>query len=202
MLRADFFERFGMLVVKEFLDDETCRRLRRAVRTAVPTRAAVWNKEIGKIVDEDARRTTRAKVTKRIESFVERRLLALRPRVARHFGVTLRGVQTPQFLVYGPGDFFECHSDSNPDPNAPRYLQERCVTAVLFLNGSRRRRGGEASTGGGLTFPGLIEEPRLKSRGFPVQAEAGTLIAFRSELAHGVTPVSCGERYTVVGWYV
>lgn len=202
MLRADFFARFGMLVVEEFLDDEACRRLRLEVRRAAPTPAAVWKKEAGKVVDEGARRTTRAKVTKRTEAFVERRLLALRPRLECHFGVTLRGVQTPQFLVYRPGDFFECHADNDSDPGAPPYLQERRISAILFLNGGTRRRQGSVSNGGGLTFSGLIDDPRLKSRGFQVQAEAGTLIAFRSELAHAVTPVTGGQRYSVVTWFV
>jgi SM-20-related protein len=201
MLRADFFARLGMLVVEDFLDGESCRTLRREVRESASTPAAVW-KEDEKVVDAEARRTTRAKVAKAIEARVKRKLLELRPRLERHFGVSLRGVQRPQFLIYRPGDFFECHVDNDTDPGSPRYLRQRCISAVLFLNGPRRSGDQEVSTGGGLTFPGLIDDPRLKLRGFRVRAEAGLLIAFRSNLAHAVSPVTHGARYTVVSWYV
>jgi len=201
MLRADFFARLGMLVVEDFLDGESCRKLRHEVRESASTPAAVW-KENGKVVDEEARRTTRAKVTKTTESLVKRKLLALRPRLEGHFGVPLRGVQRPQFLIYRPGDFFECHVDNDTDPGSPRYLRQRRISAVVFLNGRRRSGDHKVSTGGGLTFRGLIDDPRLKSRGFRVMAETGLLIAFRSNLAHAVTPLAHGARYTVVTWYV
>jgi predicted 2-oxoglutarate/Fe(II)-dependent dioxygenase YbiX len=35
----------------------------------------------------------------------------------------------------------------------------------------------------------------------PVIGEPGTLVAFRSETTHEVTPVTHGQRYTIVSWY-
>jgi predicted 2-oxoglutarate/Fe(II)-dependent dioxygenase YbiX len=201
MLKASFFSRLGMLTVENFLDDEACARLRRAARRATTVEAHVW-KNGEKIVDEDARRATQAKVGQEVEAFVESRLLELCPRVERHFDVKLRGLQPLQFLIYRPGDFFECHSDNDPDSEAPSYLRERKVSVVIFLNGKRRADGATTSTGGGLTFPGLIDDPRLSSYGFQVEAETGLLIAFRSSLAHAVSPVLRGERYRIVSWYV
>ncbi|MER9409217.1 2OG-Fe(II) oxygenase [Mesorhizobium sp. M0589] len=29
----------------------------------------------------------------------------------------------------------------------------------------------------------------------------GSLVAFRSETTHEVTPVTCNERFTIVSWY-
>jgi SM-20-related protein len=197
MLKADFFARFGMLVVENFLDQDACRMLRREVRRSIAAPAAVVRKG-EKLVDEGARRTTRAQVTKRTESCVRSKLLALRSRLESHFGVKLRGIQQPQFLIYRPGDFFECHSDNDLGRHAPRYLRERRISAVLFLNGSARGR----ERGGGLTFPGLIDHARLRARSFQVQAQTGTLIAFRSDAAHAVAPVTGRDRYTVVTWFV
>src|SRR6266540_4352401 len=98
MLKASFFSRFGMLAVEKFLDVETCANLRRALRRARTVDAHVW-KNGEKLVDEGARRATQAKVSPQVEASVEKRFLALRPRVERHFGVKLRGVQRPQFLI-------------------------------------------------------------------------------------------------------
>src|SRR5205085_1516987 len=41
------------------------------------------------------------------------------------------------------------------------------------------------------------------SREPPVRADAqpGTLVAFRAETTHEVTPVTHGERFTIVSWY-
>lgn len=198
MLKAGFFARFGMLVVERFIDETTCARLRREVRKAAGERAAVW-KDGESVVDPTARRTTRAEVSDAARSIVVRRLMALKPRIEHHFSLSLRGVQRPQFLVYRAGDFFECHSDDNPAPAAPEYLRERRVSAVVFLNGDGR---GGISTGGSLTFPGLVRDPRLAGCGFPVLGETGLLIAFPSGLAHAVSPVTRGARYSVVAWFV
>jgi predicted 2-oxoglutarate/Fe(II)-dependent dioxygenase YbiX len=198
VLKAEFFTRFGMLVVDRFIDEATCARLRREVGKAACERAAVW-RDGESVVDPTARRTTRAEISDAARSIVERRLMALKPRLERHFSLALRGIQKPQFLVYQPGDFFECHSDDNPTSAGPEYLRERRVSAVVFLNGGRR---GRASAGGSLTFPGLVRDPRLAGCGFPVLGRTGLLIAFRSSLAHAVSPVCRGARYTVVAWFV
>jgi SM-20-related protein len=47
----------------------------------------------------------------------------------------------------------------------------------------------------------LVRDPRWQSVGFGVEGEEGLLIAFRSDLLHEVTPVTHGERYTLVSWF-
>jgi predicted 2-oxoglutarate/Fe(II)-dependent dioxygenase YbiX len=37
--------------------------------------------------------------------------------------------------------------------------------------------------------------------GLPLAGEAGLLIAFPSHLVHSVSPVTAGERYTLVTWF-
>jgi predicted 2-oxoglutarate/Fe(II)-dependent dioxygenase YbiX len=46
-----------------------------------------------------------------------------------------------------------------------------------------------------------MEDREGGSIGLPVTGEAGSLIAFPSDMVHEVTPVSRGERYTVVSWF-
>jgi predicted 2-oxoglutarate/Fe(II)-dependent dioxygenase YbiX len=63
---------------------------------------------------------------------------------------------------------------------------------VLFLNDRSTYGGGE------LTFHG--EYPNWTER-HVAPASAGTLVAFRSEMTHEVTPLTYGDRYTAVTWY-
>jgi SM-20-related protein len=46
-----------------------------------------------------------------------------------------------------------------------------------------------------------MDDERARSVGFPLIGEAGLLLAFRPNLVHEVTPVTHGERCTVVTWF-
>ena len=198
MLSGAFFERFGMLVIDDFLDRETCAGLLRAARSAKSKPAEVWS-EGETHVDREARRTERADVSRAVRDDVERRLLAIKPRVERHFRVKLKAVQAPQFLIYRRGDFFECHTDDGQKRGTPDYLRRRRISVVVSLGGGRAN--GKGSAGGALVFPGLLDDPRLRGREFAPIRRPGQLIAFRAGVVHGVTPVVRGSRFTIVSWY-
>ena len=125
----------------------------------------------------------------------------LLPDVSEHLQVEVSGVQNPQFLIYREGDFFRRHRDSNPDPEAAKFARERQVSAVVFLNGESSEATTDSYEGGALTLYGLMDNGQGGSIGLPVTGETGSLIAFPSDLLHEVTPVSRGERYTVVSWF-
>jgi SM-20-related protein len=129
---------------------------------------------------------------------VAARLLALKPAAEKHFRLRLSGSRPPQFLVYRPGDFFRRHRDSSADPGAGEAATGRKVSAVAFLNGAE---GEDGYGGGALVFYGLLDDPRGEQVGFPLTPEAGLLVAFRSDVIHEVTPVTHGERCTVVSWF-
>jgi predicted 2-oxoglutarate/Fe(II)-dependent dioxygenase YbiX len=198
MLSGAFFERFGMLVIDDFLDRETCARLVRAARSANTKAAEVWSEGETR-VDREARRTARANVSRAVRDDVERRLLAIKPRVERHFRVRLNGLQAPQFLIYRRGDFFECHTDDGQERGTPGYLRRRRISVVISLGRDGTKR--PSSTGGALVFPGLFDDPRLRGREFAPIRRPGQLIAFRAGVVHGVSPVVRGSRFTIVGWY-
>ena len=129
------------------------------------------------------------------------KLLEAVPGLAKHFERGLVGMQAPQFLVYREGDFFRPHEDDSEKPDAPDFVRQRSVSAVVFLNGATP--GDPAGySGGSLTFFGLMDDsPSGESVGLPLAGETGLLVAFPSHLVHSVSPVTAGERYTLVSWF-
>jgi predicted 2-oxoglutarate/Fe(II)-dependent dioxygenase YbiX len=67
---------------------------------------------------------------------------------------------------------------------------------VLFLSNESETPQAGAHCGGSLVFTDLSSGS--KSR---VVGEPGMLIAFRAETTHEITPVTHGERYSIVSWY-
>lgn len=201
MPEADFFARIGLFVTRDFLDASEMTRLLTEARSATAKPATVGITPSVYAVDESVRRTKVAAVSASAASLVESRLLSLKPALEEHFGLPLTGCQSPQFLVYREGDFFSPHRDSASVPGAAEFSRVRRVATVLFLNGeSNESREGDYG-GGSLTFFGLMGDPRLQKVGLPLRGEPGVLIAFRTDIIHEVTPVTHGERFTVVSWF-
>jgi predicted 2-oxoglutarate/Fe(II)-dependent dioxygenase YbiX len=136
-------------------------------------------------------------------SLVLDRLEAVRPALETRFAEGTLAWDGLQFLAYRPGDFFRPHRDRSAAPGN-EVTRRRRVAVVVFLNGAGEASLPEAETfdGGALTFYGLLDDPRLRGVGYPLRAEAGLLVAFRPSVLHEVTPVSRGERHTVVAWLV
>lgn len=202
MPNADFFTRFGIFVDKGFFEPELCSKIQSEMQSTPSTPSTVVEKQgPDDAVDEKTRRTKSAKVSSPTVSLVEERLLALKPALERHFDATLSGCQKPQFLIYREGDFFRAHPDNSTDPDAPEFVKERQVSAVIFLNNESEDSAPGSYGGGSLTLYGLMGDPRRENLGFPLQGEAGLLVAFHPGILHEVTPVTHGERYTVVSWF-
>jgi SM-20-related protein len=197
-----FLARLGLFVAPGFLDAQTCARLREEMRVAPAIPGTV--RDLGDVytVDEATRRTRVARVSDEAEGLVLGRLHALVPDLQRHFQVDASTWRAPQFLVYGPGDFFRAHKDSSDAPDAGVIARSRRVSTVIFLN-ARSEAPSPATHGGGeLTFYGLLGHPRLRTAGLPLAHEVGLLVAFRPDTVHAVTPVTHGDRYTIAAWLV
>ena len=203
-LQAEFFTRFGLYAEREFLSPEVCVSLRDEMRAATGTPATVADGQEGDAIDEAYRRTKQAEVSSTTVARIREGLLEAVPGLAKHFGRGLVGMQAPQFLLYREGDFFRAHPDDSKEPEAPDFVRQRSVSAVVFLNGATP---GEPAgySGGSLTFYGLMDDSVSgesgESIGLPLAGETGLLIAFPSHLVHSVSPVTAGERYTLVTWY-
>jgi len=159
------------------------------IRASPGIDAGVDYEGIKAAVDERLRRTRRVSMPEALEQDIAERLRDLMPEIAHHFNLTLSEIQPPQFLAYRPGDFFTLHRDRDVEGQ-----NRRVASVIAFLNS-----GESAFSGGALKFYGEVAgKPQL----FRLLPEEGLLIAFRSELPHEVEPVTSGERYTIVSWFM
>lgn len=186
--------KFGIFVIEDFLDAGWCADLRTAASVTAMDQAAIYTKG-GIKVDEKVRRTKSAKIIEPAASGLKARLLDLKPSVEAHFNLTLKDCYEPHLLVYREGDFFNPHRDNNRDP------KERRVSVVIFLNRESKEIAPDCYGGGSLAFYELMDDPRCKAIGFPVVGKEGLLVAFAADRIHGVTPVTYGERLTIVTWF-
>jgi len=190
----NILSKFGIFVIEDFLDAGWCADLRTAASVTAMDQAAIYTKG-GIRVDETVRRTKSAKIIEPAASGLKARLLDLKPSVEAHFNSTLKDCYEPHLLVYREGDFFNPHRDNNRDP------KERRVSVVIFLNRESKEIAPDCYGGGSLAFYELMDDPRCKAIGFPVVGKEGLLVAFAADRIHGVTPVTYGERLTIVTWF-
>jgi predicted 2-oxoglutarate/Fe(II)-dependent dioxygenase YbiX len=202
MLQIDLLSRFGIFVLPEFLDEETCDRVMGEMLGRDGAKATVTLRQTDDELAERYRRTTIAEVSTATASMVEQRLISVRERLEERFSVELGGCEKPQFLLYRKGDYIRAHSDGDMGEDAPDWLRRRTVSVVVFLNDQAENDAPGTFSGGVLNFYGLFsQDPRGESVGLPVAAKAGLLVAFPADLVHAVTPVERGNRAAVVTWF-
>jgi SM-20-related protein len=198
---VSFFGSFGLLAVPGFLERDLCAEIRQEMATAGEVAATVRGADRSYAVDQQSRKTNWAEVSDQTSSLVGERLMSLREDVAGVFDIEVSGVQRPQFLRYGEGDFFAAHQDRGSDKKGAEFARQREVSAVIFLNDETDEVRPDTYEGGSLTLFGLLDSDDDRNVGLPVTAEAGALIGFPSEMLHEVTPITRGERFTVVSWF-
>jgi SM-20-related protein len=196
MTAQDDSTHFNLLIRRNFLDAEECMRIVGQMRAGGSAAATIYGTTPASgTIDANVRRALRHAPAAETLSHVWQRLAAFQPEAGRHFGVALRECEEPQFMRYRTGDFFVAHQDGNTgmlrlDSEARR------VSIVVFLCNQADTVGTNTYGGGSLVFHDWRADRRLDFAG-----EAGTLVAFRAETTHEVTPVTHGERCTIVGWY-
>ena len=193
---------FNLFLAGNFLDAQACAELIDELCASPTTQAPVYIQGSDSVLHEDVRKTTSLHPSEETIVRIQELLFAQKSALEIHFGRSLTDCERPQFLRYKPGDFFEPHKDESQRPGAPEHVRSRRVSAIIFLSDEDEGdRPGEYA-GGSLGFYGLLKDPRCAHIGLPVKGRAGLLVAFRSDVFHQVTPVTRGERYTVVSWYV
>jgi predicted 2-oxoglutarate/Fe(II)-dependent dioxygenase YbiX len=133
--------------------------------------------------------------TSEMRRLVEDAVDAVLPRLERFWERPLELNPELHFLTYRTGGYIRPHKDvivPTLDAHAsrvapPAKIRERLVVFSIFLNDDFE--GGEFSL-----VPGFPVPPYL------VEARPGTMLAFRSDLGHGVRTVTAGTRYSVTGW--
>lgn len=149
-------------------------------------------------VQSAVRRSTRVEVGPETREWVRQRLMEHKSALEEHFGVSLSECEAPQFLRYREGDFFVPHQDGNT-PLVYDDSRFRRVSAVVFVTARSDDLAPDSYGGGELVFHGhYATAPNLR---VIAPAHPGTLVAFRSETTHEVTPVTHGERFTIASWF-
>lgn len=101
----------------------------------------------------------------------------------QYFGFDLSGFKEQlQLTHYGPDDHFHWHMDFGPHEISHRKLS---ITVQLS--------DPDSYEGGDLLF-------RANDREEPAPRSAGTVVVFPSFVQHRVTPITSGERRSIVGW--
>ena len=199
MTKLDPVVNFDLFVRPGFFQEDICKNLVTEMRLAERAPATVYGTSSSGAVNENVRRTLRHTLSQNSVDYVSRRILEYKHEVAKHFSLTLSDCEEPQFLRYRVGDFFVAHQDGNTGM-LKLATENRRVSLVIFLNGQSESPQDDGYCGGSLVF----HDWRVGARTPPLHmaGDAGTLVAFRSETTHEVTPVTHGERLSIACWYV
>lgn len=191
---------FDLLIVRNFLDAETCAKIIAEMRASRGGPATVYSSDAVGSVDERTRRATRIAPSRETTEFVTERLLERKRSVEEHFRVAVSDCEEPQFLRYGVGDFFVAHQDGNTGLLRLDREESRKVSVTILLSRQSESPASGSYCGGSLVFH---EWRAQHARGsFAFGGDEGTLVAFRPETTHEVTPVTHGERFSIACWYM
>lgn len=185
----------NLFIARQFLDPGVCREILAEMSAAPADAATVYGRTASGSVDQNVRQTLRIRPSLATVELITGRLLELKAVLEEHFGVSLGECEDPQFLHYREGDFFVAHQDGNTGL-LRLDTEARLVSTVLFLSRESDSPQTDAHCGGSLVFTNLRTGSKFRQIGEP-----GMLIAFRAETTHEITPVTHGERFSIVSWY-
>lgn len=186
------------LAIESFLDAPACAALRAELRQAAGSQATVLSAQEGGLVQPLVRRASRMELPAATGDHIIRLLMERKGMIERHFGLALSACEQPQFLRYLPGDFFVAHQDGNT-PLIHDRSRFRKISAVIFLSAQAQAHAPDSYSGGALVLHGPYSGPELR---VPITPEPGTLVCFRAETTHEVLPITDGERFTIVSWFL
>jgi SM-20-related protein len=186
-----------VLYISDLLNERACEALRGELRMAAGSAATLLGADGAGLTRPQIRNTTRLKIPPATCVRVARLLMDQKEALERHFSIALSECEEPQFLRYETGGFFVAHQDGNT-PLIHDDSRFRKISTILFLSPASAEPAPETYGGGTLVMHGPYSGPPLR---VPVHAKPGTLVAFRAETTHEVTPVTHGERFTIVSWF-
>jgi predicted 2-oxoglutarate/Fe(II)-dependent dioxygenase YbiX len=198
MPHSSFFRNLGLFVRNDFLSPDTCAQIRTEMCTSETWKALIYRGETGEgILDEGVRKSLRVRVQESTITTVREQMRAIKPSVEQHFQMSLGDCDPPNFLSYGEGAYFKPHLDASGHPD----ISYRQVSLVVFLNACTKEPAENCYGGGSLTFYGLMKGPKWEDCAFSLEADMGSLLAFRSDILHEVQPVTFGQRFSIVSWF-
>jgi len=191
----DLFLQSGVLYAEpNFWNPEECWQLREISKFSPSEDAGIYaDGKQGS--DSRFRRTKRILLSQSVSEEIQRSILTIRPRLERHFGMHLSGLQPCQFLQYNAGCYFRPHQDEKERVSD----SSRKISVVVFLN-SQTMGPNVVFSGGDIIFYKDMAHNMARD-GFRCCPEEGLLVAFPSYLIHEVDEVTGGIRYSIVSWF-
>jgi SM-20-related protein len=185
---------FNLFLLRNFLDASTCATLRAELAASPTTQAPVYIEGSEGVLHDTVRKTTSVHPSDETFEQIHERLLLQKSALEQHFGESLTDCERPQFLRYEKGDFFVRHQDGNTKQIDFDHLRIRRISIVVFLNDYSVEPKAECFSGGALSF---YDGPKT----FDLLGETGLLVAFTADTFHEVSPVTSGERFTIISWF-
>ena len=191
---SDPAAQFNLFLVRNFLDADACANLKAELNLSPTTQAPVYIEGTEGTIHESVRKTTSLHPSAETVSEVHDRLLGQKSALETHFRLNLTDCEPPQFLRYEKGDFFVRHQDGNTDQLDFDHLRVRRISIVVFLNDFAVEPQANCYSGGLLNF-------HDQQGTYSLLGETGMLVAFTAETMHEVSPVTNGERFTIISWF-
>jgi len=185
---------FNLFLLRNFLDADACANLKAELRLSPTTPAPVYIEGTEGTIHENIRKTTSLHPSAETKSHIHQQLLSQKSALETHFGLNLNDCEPPQFLRYEKGDFFVRHQDGNTHQLDFDHLRVRRISIVVFLNDFSIEPEANCYSGGLLQF-----YDEQSTYGLP--GETGLLVAFTADTMHEVSPVTSGERFTIISWF-
>jgi len=186
-----------VMEVADFLDAAACVVLRAELRQAPGGLATVLGQSAIASINPLVRSATRSAVPTGTRDRIMGLLRERKAAIEEHFELALGECEEPQFLRYETGDFFVAHQDGNT-PLIRDQSRFRKISVIVFLSAQSQDPSPDTYGGGLLVFHGPYPDISLR---VPMAPAPGTLVAFRAETTHEVTPITHGERFTIVSWF-
>lgn len=183
---------YGVLVIDGFLTRQRARQLAALIRDARGQPAPYFDGERS-LADGRLRSARLCAVPPRVARHEHSRLTALLPRLRRMYG-PLTSIESPSYLRYRRGDHFAPHIDVL-DHEAQAGARSRRVSISIALQSTY-----QGYSGGALALYDVLGDPAWRDVPIPIEVEAGTLVAFRSDVKHAVSKVTRGTRCSIVAW--
>ena len=191
---SDPAAQFNLFLLRNFLDADACANLKAELNLSPTTQAPVYIEGTEGTIHESVRKTTSLHPSAETVSEVHDRLLGQKSALETHFRLNLTDCEPPQFLRYEKGDFFVRHQDGNTEQLDFDHLRVRRISLVVFLNDFTVEPQVNCYSGGLLNF--------YDQQGtYGLTGETGMLVAFSADTLHEVSPVTDGERFTIISWF-
>src|SRR5215813_6530881 len=185
---------FNLFLHRNFLDADACANLKAELNISPTTQAPVYIEGTEGTIHESVRKTTSLHPSAETVSEVHDRLLGQKSALETHFRLNLTDCEPPQFLRYEKGDFFVRHQDGNTEQLDFDHLRVRRISLVVFLNDFTVEPQVNCYSGGLLNFYDHLGT-------YGLTGETGMLVAFSADTLHEVSPVTDGERFTIISWF-